>query len=87
MAGNELDTATIFASLQLFNMMEQPISVLPTVFSFLSDGHVAVGRIANILTADEQPRGLVMNPTQEFAIDANGDFEFETADSKIDDNR
>jgi ATP-binding cassette subfamily C (CFTR/MRP) protein 1 len=85
LAGNELDTATIFASLQLFNMMEVPMSVLPTVFSFLSDGHVAVGRIAKILKADEQSHEIAVHTEQELAIDADGDFEFETADTKIDD--
>lgn len=60
------------------------MSVLPTVFSFLSDGHVAAGRIANILKADEQPDELAVYPAQELAIDATGNFEFETEDSKID---
>lgn len=83
LVGNELDSATIFASLQLFNVIETPMQVLPTVFSFLSDGYVAVGRIAKILRADEQPHGLVVHPEQELAIDATGDFAFETAESPI----
>jgi ABC-type multidrug transport system fused ATPase/permease subunit len=84
LAGNDLDTATIFASLQLFNVIETPMQVLPTVFSFLSDGYVAVGRIAKILKADEQPHDLLIHTEQELAIDATGDFAFETADSPID---
>jgi ATP-binding cassette subfamily C (CFTR/MRP) protein 1 len=84
LAGNELDTATIFSSLQLFNIIETPVQVLPTVFSFLSDGYVAVGRIAKILKADEQPHSLVVDPNQNFAIYATGDFAFETAESPID---
>lgn len=60
------------------------MSILPTVFSFLSDGHVAAGRIANILKADEQPPKLAVYPEQELAIQATGDFEFDTTDSKID---
>ncbi|KAJ9097158.1 hypothetical protein QFC21_004827 [Naganishia friedmannii] len=81
LAGNELTTATIFASLQLFNVIQFPMQVLPTVFSFLTDGHVAIGRISKILKAEELPHEIIVRTEQENAIDATGDFAFEIADS------
>jgi ATP-binding cassette subfamily C (CFTR/MRP) protein 1 len=81
LAGNELTTATIFASLQLFNVIQFPMQVLPTVFSFLSDGHVAIVRISRILKAEELPHEVIVRTEQENAIDASGDFAFETIEA------
>lgn len=81
LAGNELTTATIFASLQLFNVIQFPMQVLPTVFSFLSDGHVAIRRISKILRAEELPHEVIVSKEQANAIDATGDFAFETTEA------
>lgn len=70
--------ATIFASLQLFNIIKAPLSLLPTVITALSDAHVAIHRISRILTADERTHELVFNPTSPFAVEVVGDFAYET---------
>ncbi|KAJ9119779.1 hypothetical protein QFC22_003489 [Naganishia vaughanmartiniae] len=83
LAGNELTTATIFASLQLFNVIQFPMQVLPTVFSFLSDGHVAIGRMSKILKAEETSCEFIVRSEQEHAIDVSGDFVFETVEASV----
>ncbi|KAI5452228.1 hypothetical protein NCC49_000793 [Naganishia albida] len=79
LSGNELDVATIFASLQLFNIIELPMAQLPMVITALSDVHIAILRITKILTAEEQAHGLIIDPTAQYAVDAVGDFTYETA--------
>lgn len=79
LSGHELDVATIFASLQLFNIIEMPMAELPMVITALSDVQIAILRITKILTAEEQDHGLIIDSTLEFAVKAVGDFAYETA--------
>lgn len=52
---------------------------LPTVISSLSDSNIAIRRISEILRAEERPRGLPINPTIKNAVEATGDFSYESA--------
>lgn len=78
LSGHDLDVATIFASLQLFNIIKAPLTQLPTVITALSDAHVAIHRISQILTAEERAHELMINPAAFFAISAVGSFTYET---------
>lgn len=78
LSGHELDVATIFASLQLFNIIKAPLSLLPTVITAISDAHVAIHRISRILTAEERNHELINDPTSRFAVEVVGDFAYET---------
>ncbi|KAJ9090797.1 hypothetical protein QFC20_007824 [Naganishia adeliensis] len=77
-ASHELDVATIFASLQLFNIIKAPLSLLPTVITAISDAHVAIRRISRILTAEERNHELIIDPTSRFAVEVVGHFAYET---------
>jgi ATP-binding cassette subfamily C (CFTR/MRP) protein 1 len=79
LSGHELNVATIFASLQLFNVIEAPMTALPMVITALSDVQIAILRITKILTAEEQAHGLIIDPTLPLAVEAVGDFAYETA--------
>ncbi|KAJ9097144.1 hypothetical protein QFC21_004813 [Naganishia friedmannii] len=78
LSGHRLDTATIFASLQLFNLIQGPLRQLPVTFTKLTDAYVALKRITGILVAEEQPQYVTILESAEFAIEAVGDFSFET---------
>lgn len=79
LTGHELRAATIFSSLQLFNVIQAPMSELPMVITALADAHVAIVRISKILMAEEQPHGLIINREQEYGLQVFGDFAYETA--------
>lgn len=78
LSGHKLDTATIFASLQLFNLIQGPLRQLPITFTKLTDAYVALKRITDILIAEEQPQDVTILEFADFAIEAVGDFTFET---------
>jgi ATP-binding cassette subfamily C (CFTR/MRP) protein 1 len=79
LTGHQLHVATIFASLQLFNVIQTPMSELPTLITALADAHVATVRLCKILTAEEQPHGLIIDREQEYGLQVSGDFAYETA--------
>ncbi|EJD44619.1 ATP-dependent bile acid permease [Auricularia subglabra TFB-10046 SS5] len=51
--GHTLDPATIFSSLQFFNIIRAPLLFFPMVASACSDGYVSLGRISRMLLAEE----------------------------------
>ncbi|KZW02973.1 cadmium ion transporter [Exidia glandulosa HHB12029] len=51
--GHTLDPATIFSSLQFFNIIRAPLLFFPMVASSCSDGYVSLGRIGKMLLAEE----------------------------------
>ncbi|KAF9262693.1 multidrug resistance-associated ABC transporter [Marasmius fiardii PR-910] len=55
LTGHNLTVATIFTSLQFFNIIRTPMIMLPLVLSGLSEFIVAVRRISAFLTAEELP--------------------------------
>ncbi|KAG0223167.1 hypothetical protein BGW42_006079 [Actinomortierella wolfii] len=78
LAGNELDAATVFSSLALFNIMRMPLMIFPQVVSSMVDAIVSLGRIEDFLLADELEELPPVNPDAEFAISVkNGNFEWD----------
>ncbi|EJD44567.1 ATP-dependent bile acid permease [Auricularia subglabra TFB-10046 SS5] len=53
LTGHALDPATIFSSLQLFNIIRAPLFFFPLVCVVTHDGYVSLQRIAKMLMADE----------------------------------
>ncbi|CAG8752395.1 3801_t:CDS:2, partial [Acaulospora colombiana] len=52
LAGGDLTTDVVFASLALFNIVRFPLKVLPMVIAFASDAWVAASRIQELLLAE-----------------------------------
>ena len=50
----------------------------PGVIAAAADGAVALGRIGKFLTAEELAEPYAIRKESDFAIDVNGDFEWET---------
>ena len=48
-SGHTLNAASVFAGLQYFNVLRQPIAFLPMAFTAVSDAAVAIGRIGEAL--------------------------------------
>lgn len=55
LTGHNLTVATIFTSLQFFNIIRAPMIMLPLVLSGLSEFIVAIRRISGFLIAEELP--------------------------------
>ncbi|KAJ8076751.1 hypothetical protein PM082_001174 [Marasmius tenuissimus] len=55
LTGHTLDVATIFVSLQFFNIIRAPMIILPFVLSGLSEVFVAFQRLSTFFVAEEQP--------------------------------
>jgi ATP-binding cassette subfamily C (CFTR/MRP) protein 1 len=85
LSGNVLTVPIIFSSLQLFNVIRMPLAFLPNVFSALSNGLIAVGRIGTFLTAEERAQTYIVDTEGAFGVDAHGDFVWETVQRKDDD--
>ncbi|KAJ9110598.1 hypothetical protein QFC22_006716, partial [Naganishia vaughanmartiniae] len=79
LTGHELHAATIFSALQLFNIIQAPMSELPMVITALADAHVAIVRISKILIAEELPKALIIDQQQEYGLQVSGDFTYETS--------
>jgi ATP-binding cassette subfamily C (CFTR/MRP) protein 1 len=86
LAGNSLDTAVIFASLQLFNVIRGPIQGLPMSLTALGDAHVAIVRLSKLLAAQDQPQESRRNSPQKNAIEVTGDFVSENLDLPIEES-
>lgn len=81
LSGHALNPATIFASLQLFAIVQQPLRILPLAFTALTDTYVALVRISKILLADELlDEPLKVDTNARFALEVqDGDFTFESS--------
>lgn len=77
LAGNNLDTAKIFASLQLFNVIRTPIQGLPKAISNLTDAHVAIVRLSRFLIAEDRVQESNVGAAQPYAVEAIGNFVYE----------
>ncbi|KAJ3109314.1 hypothetical protein HDU97_007808 [Phlyctochytrium planicorne] len=62
---NNLDAATIFSSLSLFYVLRGPLLMIPLTISQATDAWIAVGRIEEILIAEELTDGPKMLPKPE----------------------
>lgn len=78
LAGNNLDTAKIFASMQLFNIIRVPIQGLPRAISKIADAHVALARLSRFLIAEDCMQEAAVNRLQEYAVEPTGSFVYET---------
>ncbi|KZS90158.1 multidrug resistance-associated ABC transporter [Sistotremastrum niveocremeum HHB9708] len=80
LTGHKLTTGVIFSSLQLFNIIRMPLAFIPLVFSTCSDAVVALGRISKFLLAEEIDEPYTIDRESDWAVEAYGDFTWETAD-------
>lgn len=71
LTGHNLQAATVFSSLTLFNLLRMPLMFLPLVFSSMTDAQVALSRIQDMLSAEE------INDVQD--KDAHGDLPSDVA--------
>lgn len=63
LSGHELNAATIFASLQLFNIIRQPLVMLPMALTVCSDAYAGLLRITKALLAEELEDELIVDST------------------------
>ncbi|KAF9447357.1 multidrug resistance-associated ABC transporter [Macrolepiota fuliginosa MF-IS2] len=83
LSGHDLSVATIFSSLQLFNVIRMPLIFFPLVLSSLSDAMVALNRISAFLTAEELSDSYKIEQGRDIAVEFDGDFTWETVPSSI----
>ncbi|KAL0564979.1 hypothetical protein V5O48_017054, partial [Marasmius crinis-equi] len=83
--GHDLNVAVIFSSLQLFNIIRQPLFIVPVIMTAFSDALVALRRIGSFLTAEELDEPYEVDAKTSYAIQVDGDFTWETV-SKPDGN-
>ncbi|KAL7422108.1 hypothetical protein Q5752_002751 [Cryptotrichosporon argae] len=79
LSGHDLNVATIFSGLQYFNTLKQPITMLPVIFTAVSDAAVAVGRIGVALRAEELKSDIKIDVTSKYGINVVGDFAFDSS--------
>ena len=82
-SGHSLDTATIFASLQLFNVLKTPLSQLPLSIAMGTDAMVALMRIEKCLLAEEFQEELIVDHAAPDAVRARASFGWETNDPEL----
>ncbi|KAH8103355.1 multidrug resistance-associated ABC transporter [Cristinia sonorae] len=78
LTGHQLNVATIFASLQLFGVIQEPLLWLPLIGASVAQALVAFSRVSKFLVAEEITDISVTNPESKLAIDAEGDFQWES---------
>ncbi|KAI0689828.1 ATP-dependent bile acid permease [Cytidiella melzeri] len=81
LSGHDLDVATIFSSLQLFNIIKQPLDLFPNVFASATDAVVALQRISEFLRAEELDESQDTDVESKYAIDVHGDFVWDSVHS------
>ncbi|KAG6863993.1 hypothetical protein C0991_001277, partial [Blastosporella zonata] len=86
LSGHDLTVAVVFSSLQLFNIIREPLTYFPFVLSHLSDALVALGRISKFLTSEELADPYLIDYEQKTAVSVDGDFTWETA-GKLEENK
>ncbi|KAG2004853.1 ATP-binding cassette transporter [Coprinopsis cinerea AmutBmut pab1-1] len=77
LTGHELDVATIFTALQLFNIIRIPLLVFPLVMSSLASALIALGRIGKFLSSEELQDPYLLQPDSKLAVDMDADFTWE----------
>ncbi|KAF8066642.1 multidrug resistance-associated ABC transporter [Lyophyllum atratum] len=79
LTGHDLNVATIFTALQLFNVVRIPLLFWPIILSSLADLFVALGRISKFLSAEELGEYYAIDESIQNAVSVEGDFTWETA--------
>ena len=79
LTGHSLSAANVFASLQLFNTIKQPLQMLPMAMAFSSDAYVAVKRMEKAMLSDELQDDMHIEPGAALGVRATGDFAWESS--------
>ncbi len=79
LTGHSLSAANVFASLQLFNTIKQPLTMLPMAMAFSSDAYVAVKRMEKAMLSDELQDDMHIQPDAPLGVRATGDFAWESS--------
>ncbi|KAH9849408.1 multidrug resistance-associated ABC transporter [Lenzites betulinus] len=77
LTNHNLDVATIFSSLQFFNIIRTPLIYFPLVLASATDALVALRRISAFLRAEELAVPYLVAPESKFALDVDADFTWE----------
>ncbi|EJD40251.1 cadmium ion transporter [Auricularia subglabra TFB-10046 SS5] len=77
LTGHALTPATIFAALQLFNILRMPLIMFPVSISVLAQARASVIRMATFLDAEEAPPPFEVHKDSDVAVDIDGDFAWE----------
>eukprot|EP00158_Paraphelidium_tribonemae_P009276 Partr_v1_DN28821_c1_g1_i1_m34129 putative ATP-binding cassette, sub-family C (CFTR MRP), member len=64
-----LNTAVIFSSLALFNLLRFPMILIPNIIRSVVESNVALKRISDYLNATELVENTIQNPDSELAIE------------------
>ncbi|ODQ79186.1 hypothetical protein BABINDRAFT_162228 [Babjeviella inositovora NRRL Y-12698] len=70
--GGALRAADVFSSISLFNVMRQPLMLLPTALNFSADAYVALQRLAEFLESDDQEEYLEYGKLGDVAMRVEG---------------
>ncbi|TFK49961.1 multidrug resistance-associated ABC transporter [Heliocybe sulcata] len=77
LTGHALNVAIIFSSLQWFNIIRAPLSMLPMVFASVAQAVVSLQRISKFLLAEELTDTWEIHEESKNAIEIDGDFVWE----------
>ncbi|KAF5359779.1 hypothetical protein D9756_003206 [Leucocoprinus leucothites] len=80
----EFDVATVFASLSLFQLLRQPMMLLPRALTAITDSTNAFQRLTHVFEAEFMPDDtVVIDSTQEYALDVqDATFEWEETEGE-----
>ncbi|KAJ7607493.1 multidrug resistance-associated ABC transporter [Roridomyces roridus] len=77
LTGHDLNISVIFSSLQLFNIIRAPLTLLPIVLAALSDALVSFARIGKFLSAEELPEPYLIDGEMKNAVEVDANFVWE----------
>ncbi|SCZ99314.1 BZ3500_MvSof-1268-A1-R1_Chr7-2g09480 [Microbotryum saponariae] len=78
--GHSQNSAIIFTSLTLFNLLRMPLMMLPVSLATMTDAHNALGRITEVFLAESRSGTYQFDAASEFAIQVDdADFQWEGA--------
>ncbi|EDV21130.1 uncharacterized protein TRIADDRAFT_30988, partial [Trichoplax adhaerens] len=76
LTGNELNASKAFVSISLFNILNYPIAMLPTVISMVIQASVSLQRLSKFLRNDEMDLNIVENSMPPKHVIENGTFKW-----------
>ncbi|ODO10326.1 hypothetical protein I350_02555 [Cryptococcus amylolentus CBS 6273] len=79
LSGHTLNAAVIFSSLQYFNIMRVPLTMLPQLLSSFSEGKVAVDRLSTLFEAEELDHVIRIDTSSRYGIEVKASFQHEEA--------
>ncbi|SCV70702.1 BQ2448_3464 [Microbotryum intermedium] len=78
--GHSQNSAIIFTSLTLFNLLRMPLMMLPVSLATMTDAHNALGRITEVFLAESRSGTYQFDESSEYAIQVDdADFQWEGA--------